>query len=90
MFFFLTAFTGTCKLGSLINNWEQMIFLLYKLINSITVGTLTQVSSFYETFVSHVTERNLNGLAVYFKSLNGVEKNIRWHRKDQEIHKSQW
>ncbi|CAH3021733.1 unnamed protein product [Porites evermanni] len=39
---FFSAFTGTCKLGSLINNWEQMIFLLYKLINSITVGTLTQ------------------------------------------------
>ena len=42
--FFLTAFTGACKLGTLINNWEQMIYLLYKLINSITVGTLTQVS----------------------------------------------
>jgi len=34
--------TEACKLGTLINNWEQMIFLLYKLINSITVGTLTQ------------------------------------------------
>lgn len=33
---------GAFKLGSLISNWEQMIFLLYKLINSITVGTLTQ------------------------------------------------
>ena len=37
---------GAFKLGSLISNWEQMIFLLYKLINSITVGTLTQVSVF--------------------------------------------
>lgn len=34
--------TGSSKLGTLISNWEQMIFLLYKLINSITVGTLTQ------------------------------------------------
>lgn len=39
----LADFTaGAFKLGSLISNWEQMIFLLYKLINSITVGTLTQ------------------------------------------------
>lgn len=36
--------TGSSKLGTLISNWEQMIFLLYKLINSVTVGTLTQVS----------------------------------------------
>ena len=44
-YFLLTDFsTEACKLGTLINNWEQMIFLLYKLINSITVGTLTQVS----------------------------------------------
>lgn len=40
--FFTDFSTEACKLGTLINNWEQMIFLLYKLINSITVGTLTQ------------------------------------------------
>lgn len=40
---FFSAFsTASWKLGTLISNWEQMIFLLYKLINSITVGTLTQ------------------------------------------------
>jgi len=41
--------TGSSKLGNLISNWEQMIFLLYKLINSITVGTLTQVSKLFWT-----------------------------------------
>ena len=41
--------TGSSKLGTLISNWEQMIFLLYKLINSITVGTLTQVSKLFWT-----------------------------------------
>jgi len=45
---FLNAGTNTkCKLGNIIRKWEHKIYLMYKLITSISVDSLTQVCKRY-------------------------------------------
>ncbi|KAJ7337109.1 Short transient receptor putative channel 4-associated protein [Desmophyllum pertusum] len=74
---FATDFSAeACKLGTLINNWEQMIFLLYKLINSITVGTLTQenVSCLNTTLVFLMFAHRHGRLPAYLTAFVREEK----------------
>ncbi|XP_020916846.1 short transient receptor potential channel 4-associated protein-like [Exaiptasia diaphana] len=68
--------TGVCRLGTLINDWEQRMYLLNKLINSITVNTLTQenVSCLNTTLVFLMIAFKQGHLPSYLKAFVKEER----------------
>ncbi|XP_032219166.1 short transient receptor potential channel 4-associated protein isoform X2 [Nematostella vectensis] len=68
--------TEACRLSALINDWEQRMYLLYKLINSITVTTLTQenVSCLNTTLVFLMFAYKQGHLPMYLSAFVREEK----------------
>ncbi|XP_031558497.1 short transient receptor potential channel 4-associated protein-like isoform X2 [Actinia tenebrosa] len=68
--------TGLCRLGTLITDWDQRMYLLNKLINSITVNTLTQenVSCLNTTLVFLMIAFKQGHLPAYLKAFVREER----------------